>query len=144
MTNSCCCIEGSALVLMADGSERPLRDIRPGDLVRTETGSARVSNVLSGAEPYLIHIEFERHGYLDATGGHPLFSDEGIKRCDEVNRGDLLRTQDACVPVKSVTLTERLAKVCNLSFEEESSFFANGLLVGDFALQSRLATRARR
>ena len=26
--NGCCCVEASTLVLMADGSQRPIRDLR--------------------------------------------------------------------------------------------------------------------
>ena len=47
--NGCCCVEASTLVLMADGSQRPIRDLRIGDLVRTETGTAHIRDIIKGA-----------------------------------------------------------------------------------------------
>ena len=44
--NGCCCVEASTLVLMADGSQRPIRDLRIGDLVRTETGTAHIRDII--------------------------------------------------------------------------------------------------
>lgn len=49
--NGCCCVEASTLVLMADGSQRPIRDLRIGDLVRTETGTAHIRDIIKGREP---------------------------------------------------------------------------------------------
>ena len=135
--NGCCCVEASTLVLMADGSQRPIRDLRIGDLVRTETGTAQGGNLV-------------------ATGNHPLFTDKGVKRCSEVVVDDRLRTEGGCVAIESIELaphepaTSNLTlgkaigcvshdfEVYNLVLDGSSVFFANGLLVGDNNEQGRL------
>ena len=90
--NGCCCVEASTLVLMADGSQRPIRDLRIGDLVRTETGTAHIRDIIKGREPELVRIGLAQGGNLVATGNHPLFTDKGVKRCSEVVVDDRLRT----------------------------------------------------
>ena len=78
--NGCCCVDASTLVLMADGSQRPIRDLRIGDLVRTETGTAHIRDIIKGREPELVRIGLAQGGNLVATGNHPLFTDKGVKR----------------------------------------------------------------
>ena len=77
--NGCCCVEASTLVLMADGSQRPIRDLRIGDLVRTETGTAHIRDIIKGREPELVRIGLAQGGNLVATGNHPLFTDDAAR-----------------------------------------------------------------
>ena len=145
--NGCCCVEASTLVLMADGSQRPIRDLRIGDLVRTETGTAHIRDIIKGREPELVRI---------GLANHPLFTDKGVKRCSEVVVDDRLRTEGGCVAIESIELaphepaTSNLTlgkaigcvshdfEVYNLVLDGSSVFFANGLLVGDDNEQGRL------
>ena len=154
--NGCCCVEASTLVLMADGSQRPIRDLRIGDLVRTETGTAHIRDIIKGRESELIRIGLAQGGNLVATANHPLFTDKGVKRCSEVVVDDRLRTEGGCVAIESIELaphepaTSNLTlgkaigcvshdfEVYNLVLDGSSVFFANGLLVGDDNEQGRL------
>ena len=154
--NGCCCVEASTLVLMADGSQRPIRDLRIGDLVRTETGTAHIRDIIKGRESELVRIGLAQGGNLVATGNHPLFTDKGVKRCSEVVVDDRLRTEGGCVAIESIELaphepaTSNLTlgkaigcvshdfEVYNLVLDGSSVFFANGLLVGDDNEQGRL------
>ena len=142
---------------MADGSQRPIRDLRIGDLVRTETGTAHIRDIIKGRESELIRIGARaKAGNLVASANHPLFTDKGVKRCSEVVVGDRLRTESGCVAIESIELaphepaTSNLTlgkaircvshdfEVYNLVLDGSSVFFANGLLVGDDNEQGRL------
>ena len=54
---------------MADGSQRPIRDLRIGDLVRTETGTAHIRDIIKGREPELVRGLAQ--GGVVATGTTP-------------------------------------------------------------------------
>lgn len=121
--NGCCCVEASTLVLMADGSQRPIRDLRIGDLVRTETGTAHIRDIIKGREPELVRIGLAQGGNLVATGNHPLFTDKGVKRCSEVVVDDRLRTEGGCVAIESIELAPHEPATSNLTLGKPSGAF---------------------
>ena len=85
--NGCCCVEASTLVLMADGSQRPIRDLRIGDLVRTETGTAHIRDIIKGRESELIRIGLAQGGNLVASANHPPVHRQGRQAMQRGRRG---------------------------------------------------------
>lgn len=132
------CLEASTLVTMADGSEKPIRDVTVGDQVETMDGAATVTDVVRGSEKELIHFETDDGTHLDVTEHHPLLTAQGVKRADAVVVGEEL-----CGVQNRKTVRFRYPKmddfeVYNLILDGSSMFVANGLLVGDNNEQGRL------
>ena len=123
--NGCCCVEASTLVLMADGSQRPIRDLRIGDLVRTETGSAHIRD--KGVKRCSEVVVDDR---LRTEGG-----------CVAIESIELAPHEPATSNLtlgKAIGCVSHDFEVYNLVLDGSSVFFANGLLVGDDNEQGRL------
>lgn len=98
------CMTGDTPVLMEDGSETPLRDIRPGDRVATyEDGALSASTVRNWANqgPDLVYeIRMKSGTVVRANARHPFLVIEGGKtrwaRTDSLRRGSqILRVTGA-------------------------------------------------
>ena len=80
-TVAICCFTGETLVNMRDGSRKPIRDIKLGDLVLVETGTAEVielhPTVLGDRKLYSLN-----GGKAFVTAEHPFRTEEGWKSID--------------------------------------------------------------
>lgn len=77
-----CCFTGETEVVMADGSVRAIRDVRPGDRVLGQNGA--VNTVLSVASPVLgdRRLFALNDGPAFVTADHPLMTRSGWKSID--------------------------------------------------------------
>lgn len=71
------CVAGETPVLLADGSEKPARDIVPGDLVQTRQGSKRVLITKRTEPKRLYRLETEQGRVLHATADHRVAVPDG-------------------------------------------------------------------
>jgi len=99
------CMVGGTLVLMADGTEKPLRDIRPGDSVATfdngKLTTSKVNNWRSSGVDSIYKIQTESGKILRANERHPfLIMNEGVL---EWTRLKSLRPGDQLVSLKGAT-----------------------------------------
>lgn len=82
----CTCFEGSALVLMGDGTYKPISEIRHGDMVVTHRGRVRpvIGNVERELKPgekvYRVGIT-GFPGTVTVTENHPFYTLRGNKTC---------------------------------------------------------------
>jgi hypothetical protein len=76
------CFSGDTLIALADGSSRPIADIREGDLVLGDDGG--VNRVLAVETPILGDRPLYRldDGTAFVTGSHPFQTDDGWKAID--------------------------------------------------------------
>lgn len=78
------CMTGDTPVLMADGTERPLRDIRPGDEVATYDNdrlmTAKILNWQSSGVDSVYKILTKSGKVIRANRRHPFFVDDGGDR----------------------------------------------------------------
>lgn len=98
------CMTGDTLVLMADGTEKPLRDICPGDLVATfdngKLSSSKVNNWRSSGVDSIYKIQTRSGKILRANERHPfLVMDDGVLEWTRLNQ---LRIGDLLVSLKDV------------------------------------------
>ncbi|MEG0016764.1 MAG: Hint domain-containing protein [Gordonibacter sp.] len=134
------CLEASMFVLMADGSQKQIDNIRVGDLVACETGHTVVSDIIRGRESEIIHLETEQGAGLRATRDHPIVTTEGLKCADEVVTGDTVMMAGGSREVIRFHYPKDDGyEVCNLLLEGDSQhFFANGFAVGDNNVQGQM------
>jgi predicted phage terminase large subunit-like protein len=92
------CMTGDTSVLMADGSEKLLRDIRPGDMVATfdkgRLSASKINNWQSSSVDSIYKIQTQSGKILRANERHPfLVMNEGVlewTRLKHLKAGDLL------------------------------------------------------
>ncbi len=98
------CMTGETSVLMANGKETPLRNIRPGDVVATfdngRLATARVNNWRSSGVDSIYRIQTQSGRILRANERHPfLILDNGVLEWTRINQ---LRVGDELVSLKDV------------------------------------------
>lgn len=126
------CFTGDTPVSMADGSQKPIRDIRKGDLVMAydiQTGaavSARVVNrIKKVSEEHLV-----LNGTLRVTPRHRFFVSGKWVAAEDLKPGDrLLTILGKASPLLSASRRQQPKMVYNLTIERFQNYFAGGFLV---------------
>jgi len=102
------CMAGDTAVLRPDGSETPLKDIRPGDIVATyengELTAARVNNWQSSGVDDIYAVQTRSNRVLKANARHPFLVKRG--RIEEWVRLEDLRVGDLLVGPKGASVPQ--------------------------------------
>lgn len=132
-------------VLMADGSTKPIEDVRVGDEVQAtdpttgETGPRAVTDLIVGTgEKELVQVTFDtddtagdKTDAVTATGGHPFWvSDKGVWRdAKDLVPGDDVRTAEgSSLEVVGTTAWAEYLTVYNLTVDGLHTYY---VLAGD-------------
>lgn len=111
------CLVGDAKILMADMTEKPISDVLIGDYVQTSKRVQRViDSQLTGIDIKVHKLTLSTGQTLEATAGHPIYTNKGKKRLDSLRYGDIIKTWNISYSkVKNIVGTEntiaRLADV---------------------------------
>lgn len=107
------------LVLMGDGTQKPLGDIKPGDKVITHTGNPRtVRQVFEQGELDCLSITTESGREHKCAPDHPYLTPTGWKQAKELNIGEAL------------ALVKNPITICDAKESDEEFKFA-GYMIGD-------------
>ncbi len=128
------CLQGSMRIVMADGIEKPINEIKIGDAVyQAQQGTAVVSNIFSGSEQSLCVVTLACGSVLKLTAEHPVLSEKGFVRAEELTPGDTVQGKDALQTVASIHTEEYDGLVYNLALDSQSHLMVcEGVLVGDY------------
>lgn len=132
------CLGADTLIALADGSQRKIKDIRIGNMVKTENGVAEVGNVWRGTEEQYLLVCSERSS-LVLTPEHPVLTKTGWKRAVSLSKDDEIRTADGGYAlITSIEKKDAQLEVYNLSYREktENTILAEGFVVGNFEAQN--------
>lgn len=128
----CSCFSGDTPILMADGSEKPISEIKVGDMVmgfneKTRTKSpAKVSKLFRRESDSFYTL----NGKTRVTSEHPFYvNGEWVKTKDLQIGAPLLNSNLGAVPVTSKTLSSEALEVYNLTVDDVHTYFASGVLV---------------
>lgn len=131
------CLAKGTRIRMADGSEKVIEAICPGDVVAEAAGSAvRVIDIIRGMENSLICLETRDGCQLFLTGSHPVKTERGFLRADELNAADVIHTEHGQSQIKHLYNVNGSYEVFNLMLEHASSIFCSGIIAGDFDMQN--------
>jgi PKD repeat protein len=126
------CLLGGTEILLADGTSKPIEQVRPGDMVASldeTTGvraQARVTQVMPGTSAMHLVI----NGSLRVTDRHPFLVAGQWLAAGEIMVGDaLLRADGTMEPVRCIDVVEGEETVYDLTVEPTHTFFADGVLV---------------
>lgn len=136
------CVAKGTLVRMADGSDRPIENLRVGDLLMDTQGFVRIINIIKGTENTMWAVRTESGLELRCSEGHPILTDRGMVAIEKL-RGDMKLIDAEGMPQAIVGIWKESygGEVYNLatSFEDYDELIANGLVVGGQAAQGQLA-----
>ncbi|BBN80219.1 hypothetical protein PA25_02040 [Pseudoalteromonas sp. A25] len=150
------CLAQGSLITLPDGSQMPIEKLAVGDLVMGASQynpanrlALEIKDISVGVEAIpMIEIKTKSGKKLLLTESHPVIMQSGESIwANEVQLGDRIHTQDGIEFVSKIKEVKFKDKVYNLRLSrskddpnylegETFSMFANGLQVGDLAMQS--------
>lgn len=127
------CFAEDTDILMADGSQRKIKDIKVGDEVLTKESiksstlvSAKVTQVYEHKVSGVILI----NGSLKVTPEHIVFANNNWIRADRLNIGDnFINSKGEQVEITSIEWVKGEQKVYNLTVDKYHTYFANNFYV---------------
>lgn len=144
----CGCLSQDTLITLADGTSKRIDEIMVGERVICEENRiGTVSEIVTGyADENLICIETENGCRLRCTGDHPVATEYKYIKASQVKDDmTLIGINGHPIWIKAVYPVPG-SKVYNLIIETqegEGSFFAQGVLVGDYVMENKLNGKNR-
>lgn len=135
------CVSEGTMVLMADGSERSIESLHPGDMVQNANGNrVEIFNIYRGREEELLILKTEQGKMIKMTEDHPVMTENGWKRAGKLNAADRIRLYSGeTVRIKELYIKPEKTTVYNLALENnEISFIGNEIIVGTMDQQNKL------
>ena len=131
------CFVPGTLVLMADGSTKPIEKIEPGEWVK---GDNPEDGQAAAAYKVLARLESKTHrivrvaidsgdgvidGHIESTGQHPYWTqNRGWQYAEDLQVGDVLLDADSDVSyIVDVTIEKRDSPTYNLSIDDVQTYF---------------------
>lgn len=139
------CLAENTRIMMADHTQKPIRDIQIGEFVLGTDGSAwRVYNVWRGVEfEPMIRLRCRTGETVLMTQNHVILTDAGLLRAGEVTRDIRVAGQDGWLEIEEVYAELYDGTVYNLDIDtddgrpaQEHLMLAGGIVVGDNQLQN--------
>jgi hypothetical protein len=146
------CLPAATPVRMADGSLKPIEEVQVEEQVLADASGRTltvVDTIWGTEEEPLVVIEDDRGNRLKATNTHPIVTARGVMLAKQVAVGDVLTTENGPSKVVAIGQETTDAKVWNLNLggdgetvtNDNTTLFANGILVGDNRMQGRYERR---
>jgi hypothetical protein len=137
------CFVADTKVTMADGTKRPIQDLRVGDVVLTSQGTAPVKKVLRVPHDGPLYA-FNGSGKYFVTSSHPFMTEDGWKSIDpeatkrtnpdlavsKLNVGDVLIGEHGeKILLKQIDQKVLRTTVYNMEVGRSNEYYADGYLV---------------
>ncbi|TGY97699.1 hypothetical protein E5329_03595 [Petralouisia muris] len=130
------CFGRDTKIKMADGTQKPVSEIEPGESVMDDKGnSAVVREVYTGQEESLFQIQTESGKILELTAGHPVLTEIGMVKACNLAPGAALCTEEGREEIAEINEKEYHGTVYSLDCGG-AHLIANGLTAGDFVCQN--------
>lgn len=127
------CFAAGTMILMADGSSKPIEEVRSGDSILTrkdENSDALVQATVSGTHTQTVSGILILNQTVWVTANHKLWVNGTWKEAGSVEYGDWLTGADGIpVRVSSIEWQSGEYPVYNLEVDRYRTYFANGLWV---------------
>lgn len=133
------CLAAGTRIRMADGSEKPVEDLRPGDCVCGKTHpSVRIADVQSQSCDKPILLKTTTGKQLLLTHVHPVNTERGICAAKDLTAADRVCTEHGTFEgITELVELEQLTRVFNPVTEQPDCIIANGILTGDGQEENR-------
>lgn len=139
------CLGKDTAVTMADGVRKKISDIQIGDIVRTSNGGGKVTDIYKGYEEEIVCLETTGTNRLFVTDSHPVRTPSGMTPVRRLCAADsILMENGVYEPLATLSKLPYKDMTYNLALEGEHTFYANGILVGDFEAQNSISNEDHR
>ncbi|MGJ8561325.1 MAG: Hint domain-containing protein [Litorimonas sp.] len=150
-----CVAEGTEITL-ADGQQTTIESLDVDDRIMSNRGgdAMTIYSTYKGEEEFMIRLQTESGRELLISDTHPVITEGGIVLAGDIKTGSRVRTIDGPEAVVVAEIVAYHGVVRNLSVGAESdgvpitshntTFFANGFLIGDNEMQWTFADERRR
>ena len=126
------CFAQGTKVLMSDGNEKNIEDVKPGELIKTRKSSldARLVDAMI-SDTYKTHVSgyLLINGRLRMTDNHKILVNGLWKEAAEIKLGDVLLNRDGSEYVYSIEWLRGRFTVFNLHIDGYQTFFSDGIYV---------------
>lgn len=134
------CLAKGTKVMLADGTERNIEDLRPGDALRSPKGGAVVvKKIIPGTEENIYRVRLENGMEVRATRTHPLGTPDGFTAPIELNSDSRLATREGDSDVLYCYPETWKGPVYGVELETGDSFYADGVVSGTNQVMGALA-----
>ena len=125
------CFAGDTEIMMADGSTKPIKDIRVGDKVLTQgDDQVLISGEVTSTSATSVSGYLLVNGNLRVTDNHLLFVNNKWLRADQMRIGDTLIGDDGKeVIVQTLEYRRKQIEVYNFTVKDTNTYFAGGVWV---------------
>jgi hypothetical protein len=127
------CFTGETLIRMADGSSKPIQDVRVGDTIQTFADAATSKRIAAAVAKVYRHIVTDLlllNDRITTTPEHVMLVNGEWATAGTIRIGDTLRGADgAAVRITSIRAEHRKTLVYNLDVANTHTFFAGGVYV---------------
>lgn len=130
------CFAKDTRIKMADGSWKPIQDIKAGDRVKTANSGAAVTEIISGTEREMMVIGTSRGNRIMVTKDHPMLTESGWKTADELNAADILIMEYGKDTIEELYPKEYNDKIFSIRVDTQEAIIAEGFYTGDFTRQN--------
>ena len=122
------CLTGDTLIITKNG-DIPLKDIKVGDEVMTNTGWRKVTDhrlTEKNAQVYAVYTDSGK--MIRGTYNHKLYTPNGKVMIGELSVGDNLIAPDCTLTISKIVQWPTKEDVYNITVDEVHNYFANGIL----------------
>lgn len=137
------CFAQGTKIKMSDGSLKQIQDIKAGERVKTENGSAAVTEVITGTEQDMVFIKTPKGNEIKVTKDHPVLTGQGYKAADALNAGDILKMEYGDDMIAELHYVTYNGNVFSIRIDSEEPVIAEGFYMGDFGCQNRLKEKPK-
>jgi hypothetical protein len=135
-------LTGGTEITMADGSKKAIESIKVGDVVKGQPHNSTVTDTSLGrSSSPLIKIETNNGSSLIATEGHPVATTNGMVTAAQLTPGTSVITTQGPTNITGITSTSYNGNLFSLHLakgtDPSSSFYANGLLIGNSEMHQK-------
>ena len=136
------CLAKGTKVMLSDGMEVNIEDVRPGNALRKPGGGySVVKSIITGTEKNIYRVRLSNGVEVCATRTHPLGAPDGFIAPIELNSKSTLRTKKGICDVIYCYPETWNGPVYSIELESGDSFYANGVVSGTNKVMGDLADK---
>lgn len=134
------CLAKGTRVTLADGTEKNIEDLQPGDALSSPGGgSVKVKTLVKGTEETIYRVHLSNGMEVRATGTHPLGCPKGFIAPVDLNSSSKLTTRKGVCDVLYCYPETWKGPVYGVELESGDSFYADGVVSGTNQVMGALA-----
>lgn len=125
-------LDRNTKILMSDGMEKKIEEIRSGEEVKTKYGVAKITEIFMGVDENMISVKTAYGAEITTSQDHVILTEKGWVRADRLKEDDILynfnHNEDN---VRMITVVDGGTMGWELVLDGPVEYYANKILVGD-------------